>query len=364
MSHATSNRRLGRTVLPVRMAPNTIEHFYRGGERIAELRGLELESDHRPEEWLAATVTRFGDDEVGLARTADGELFRDLVAKDPAGWLGAELAQLRRASASDTGVLVKLLDAAQRLPVHVHPDRDFARSHLGCDYGKTEAWYVLDADEGAAVYLGWSSDVLPDELAERRDTQDSEWMLGRMNRVPVRRGDGILVPAGLVHAIGEGVFVVEAQEPTDLSIVLEWSVTTSSREESHLELGFDTAMTAVTHTALGVAGLESLRAHVGRDSRSADPIRCLPAEASPFFRLDVVAPGEGESVPVEAGYAVAVVLDGQGRLASDEGEVDVEHGAVLAVPAGFGDWQARGVRMVLVRPGEGWPVGLVREARS
>ena len=169
--------------LPVRMAPNTFEHFYRGGARIAELRGLTLDSDHRPEEWLAATVARFGEDEVGLARTQDGDLLRDLVAKDPRTWVGDDPARLGRASDSDTGVLVKLLDAAQRLPVHVHPDREFARRHLGCDYGKTEAWYVLAADEDAAVYLGWSDDVRPEELAERRDAQDSDWMLARMNRV-------------------------------------------------------------------------------------------------------------------------------------------------------------------------------------
>ena len=59
-------------------------------------------------------------------------------------------------------------------------------------------------------------------------------MLDHLHRLPVRAGDGILVPAGQPHAIGAGVFVVEAQEPTDFSILLEWSVTTATREESHL----------------------------------------------------------------------------------------------------------------------------------
>ena len=153
----------------------------------------------------------------------------------PAGWLGAGAAG--RFTPGDTGMLVKLLDAGQRLPVHVHPDRAFARSHLQCPYGKTEAWLVLDADPGSAVYLGWRDDVDPDELAARRDAQDGAWMLARMHRIEVRRGDGILVPAGTVHAIGEGVFVLEAQEPTDFSILLEWSVTTETRDGSHLGLG-------------------------------------------------------------------------------------------------------------------------------
>jgi mannose-6-phosphate isomerase len=353
---------VGRPSRPVLLAANPIEHFYAGGARIAELRGHDLPSDHCPEEWVGATVTRYGEEHSGLARTEDGELLRDLVAADPSGWLGEGIDDVRRAGAGDTGLLVKLLDAGQRLPVHVHPTRSFARSHLDCPYGKTEAWYVLDADQGAAVYLGWSHDVLPADLERARDEQDSEWMLERMNRVPVRPGDGILVPAGLAHAIGEGVFVVEVQEPTDFSIVLEWSVTTSSRDDSHLGLGFDTAMKAVTHHALGVAGLDGLRRHVPRGETAGFPLRCLPEEAEEFFRLHVVAPRDAAPCPVEPGFAVVVVLDGAGELVSDEGATEVERGQTYAVPAGFGPWEARGdLRLVVARPGIGWPVGLVRE---
>jgi mannose-6-phosphate isomerase len=347
--------------LPLLLAPNLVEHFYLGGPRIAELRGLDLDSDHQPEEWVGATVARYGDDRVGLAHTEDGDLLRDVVGHDPAGWLGTDLAAQPRPFAGDTGVLVKLLDAGQRLPVHAHPDRAFARSHLDCPYGKTEAWYVVSADRDAAVHLGWSRDLDPAELAERRDAQDTEWLLERMNRVPVRAGDGILVPAGLAHAIGEGVFVVEVQEPTDFSVVLEWSVTTSGREDSHLGVGFDTAMTAVTHHAIGVAGLDGLRRHQVGSPTATTPIRCLPEDADPFFRLDVVAPGE-EECPLPAGYAVGVVLEGSGELVSEQGTLSVRRGSTFVVPAAFGDWSVRGaVRVVLARPGVGWPVGLVRE---
>ena len=341
------------TARPLRMAPNTIEHFYRGGRRIADLRGLRLESDHRPEEWLAATVSRAGEPGVGPSRTLDGDLFADVVAADPEAWVGRDVA--------DTGVLVKLLDAGQRLPVHVHPDREFASQHLACGYGKTEAWYVLDADEGARVHLGWTEDVDPDELAVRRDAQDSAWMLERLHALEVRPGDGILVPAGQPHAIGAGVFVVEAQEPTDFSILLEWSVTTSTREESHLDLGFDTAMRAVTHRALHPDELAALRRHVPADEQSAAPLRCLPEQADPYFRLDVLAPANQGS-QVAAGYGVLVVTDGEGRLDAAHGTTDVTRGDVLAIPAALGDWRFAGaVRAVLSRPGTE-PAQLVGDA--
>jgi mannose-6-phosphate isomerase len=349
---------------PLRLTANPVQHFYRGGARIAQLRGFTPDSDHQPEEWVAATVSRFADDATGLAVTDDGRLLRDLVSTDPEGWLGTEAADTPRAAAADTGLLLKLLDAGQRLPVHVHPDRSFATRHLDCPYGKTEAWYVLDAEPGAAVHVGWSEDVDRAEVARRRDAQDSEWMLSRMNRLPVRPGDGILVPAGQVHAIGEGVFVVEAQEPTDFSIVLEWSVTTSGREDSHLGLGFDTAMRAVSHRALDATGLAALTRHTSPTATWATLQPCLPDAADSFFRLGVLAPGENPSAPVRAGFAAVTVLDGDGVvIGADGGELPVRRGDLLAVPAAFGDWRARGVRLVVARPGRGWPRGLVTEHR-
>jgi mannose-6-phosphate isomerase len=344
---------------PVRLAPNLIDHFYEGGARIAALRGIETTSTHQPEEGLAATVARAGEDGiVGLARTADGVLLRDLVADDPQAWRGA--GPRGGIDDDDTGLLLKLLDAGQRLPVHVHPDRAFASSHLGCPYGKTEAWYVLDAEPGAAVHLGWTEDVDPEEVAQRRDVQDGAWMLERMHRLDVQPGDGVLVPAGQVHAIGAGVFVAEAQEPTDFSIILEWSVTTSGREDSHLGLGFDAVMPAVSHAALSERELDRLVLRGGAPSLLPPGLQpVLPPEAAPFFRIDLAVPGA--PVEVAAGFAVLLVLDGAGALRFSSGDtVELDSGEVWAVPAACGDCSVAGEALVLLaRPGVGWPDSLV-----
>jgi len=196
--------------------------------------------------------------------------------------------------------------------------------------------------------------VDPDELADRRDAQDGAWMLDRMHRIEVRRGDGILVPAGTVHAIGEGVFVLEAQEPTDWSILLEWSVTTATREESHLDLGFDAAMGAVDHRRLAPEGLAALLSRVDLDGPG--PARCLVDAALPFFQVDLVSGG----VPVPAGFAAIIVLDGSGDLTSASGAVPVTAGQVLAVPAGAGAWTLTGsARGLVARPGRDWPGDLI-----
>jgi mannose-6-phosphate isomerase len=332
------------------MPPNVIDHFYLGGERLAALRGVPLPSPRRPEEWLAATVHRADEPDVGRSRMPDGSLFAELVAADPRGWTGTADAP---AGPADTGILVKLLDAGQRLPVHVHPTRPFARDHLHSCYGKTEAWYVLETDgEDPAVWVGFREDVDPAELAARVDAQDSAWMLAHMNKLGVRPGDGIVVPAGQAHATGAGVFLVEVQEPTDFSILLEWSVTTATRDESHLGLGFDVVLPAVSHRAL--TAVDELRLCVDPAARGAELMRGLAAAADPYFRLDVAAP-DGGSVTVPHGYAVAVVL-ADGALGWAGGTQPVARGEVYAVPHGIGDWTVSGAASVVVcRPSAAWP---------
>lgn len=344
-------------MMPLGLAPNLINHFYRGGDRIARLRAIEQTSEFQPEEWLGATVSRAGHGDVGLARTFGGVLLRDLVAVAPEAWIGPDHALAT--NSTDTGLLVKLLDARQRLPVHVHPAREFAASHLDCPYGKSEAWFVLDTEPGATVHLGWSSAVDRDELDRRRDAQDSEWMLAHMNSIEVSRGMGIFVPAGTVHAIGEGIFVAEVQEPTDFSILLEWSQTTSTKEELHLGLGFDAVMPAVSTDALRSTAIERLVVQNDLDAQAPESGSLLPKLADPYFRLLYVAAGGGRSAPFDPGFAVALVLDGKGSLVGVDGELEYAAGDAFAVPASFGRWEIQGSGCVLVaKPGLGWPTTL------
>ncbi|MFG1929654.1 class I mannose-6-phosphate isomerase [Mycobacterium sp. NPDC048908] len=329
---------------PQLLPPNVVRHWYAGGPALAAWRGLPPVGDHSPEEWVGATVARFGEPELGPARLADGTLLRDAVSADPLGWVGRDDGE-----PGDVGVLVKLLDAGQRLPVHVHPTRAYATHHLGCGYGKTEAWYILEADDDAAVWVGWREEVSPDRLTELVDNQDADAMLELMHRVPVRPGDGVLVPGGTPHAIGAGILLIEAQEPTDQSILLERTNTNASDEEVFLGLSREVALSAVESAA--VTDIAALRRHAG--SHVAGLVEVLPETAAPYFRMELLTAG----VEVPAGFAVAVVLSGTGALtAKDAVSVGIERGQTLVVPAGCGDWGVEGdVRLLVCRPGTTWP---------
>jgi mannose-6-phosphate isomerase len=329
-------------VRPVVLPPNAVPRFYRGGPAIAALRGTEPLGERVPEDWVGSTTTVFGEDELGLSRLPDGELLRDAIAADPVGFLGTDHAAGRGA---DPALLVKLLDAGQRLPVHVHPDGPFAREKLGAPYGKTEAWVAVGTTEPEVnVHVGFREEVRPEALERWVREQDRESLLGALNPVALRPGDALFVPAGVPHAIGEGLLILELQEPSDLSVLLEWhGFGIEDPDEASLGLGWDAALACVDRSGLDPESL--------RGPRPDSPVaRLLPAEADPFFRAERIAPAP--EAEIDRGFAILVVIEGGGRLEPEDGEpLELHAGETVVLPHGAGPCRVTGeVVLIACRP--------------
>jgi mannose-6-phosphate isomerase len=325
---------------PIELGPNQPRQFYKGGEAIAELRGVGEGDGYRPEDWVASATPRFGMEEDGLSRLPDGSYLRDALEADPDNWLGPEHVKYFGASPA---LLVKLLDAGQQLPVHVHPNRSFAYRHLGSRHGKTESWVVLGT-RGAepVVYVGWSHDVETAELSRWVAEQDAKAMLGNMHRLKVEPGDAVLVPAGTAHAIGEGIFAVELQEPTDFSVMLQLKGFDLDPAGGELGLGRELAISCVRQKAFGASDIDGLRRHAHSGAATIDGAvqDVMPVAANPYFRAQRVF-GRG-AAQLEASFAVVVVLSGNGKLEGDGWDVAIERGTTLVVPWGAGPVRATG----------------------
>jgi mannose-6-phosphate isomerase len=311
---------------PVWLAANQPPRFYRGGAAIAALRGDSPAMEFGPEDWVASCTTFHGAAATGLTTLPDGVLLRDAVAAAPANWLGdAHVARF----GAEPALLVKLLDAGQRLPVHCHPSDDFAATHYGSRYGKTEAWVVVGATPGATVHIGFAEDQPADTVAEWVSIQDSAAMLAALNTVPVQAGDTVFVPAGVPHAIGAGVFIVELQQPTDLSVTLEWRDFLDSEAGGHLGIGYDTALGCVDRS--GWAGrLDQL---VRSAPDSPEPVTDLFGRPD-FFRAERLQAGAA----LPASFAVLVVLEGSGTLHTERsGELPLRKGDTYVVPHAAGE---------------------------
>ncbi|EIC08358.1 hypothetical protein HMPREF1529_01353 [Microbacterium sp. oral taxon 186 str. F0373] len=325
--------------MPIRLPSNRpADRFYRGGARICAFRAEPPPAGREPEDWIASTTTVAGEARTGLTVLPDGPggagiLLRDAVTADPVHWLGRAHAQRWGA---DTRLLVKLLDAGQRLPVHAHPDDAFAAAHLGRAHGKAEAWYILS---GGAVHLGLRDDIDADRLAGMVARQETDEMLALLHRVDVHAGDVVWVPPGELHAIGEGVLLLELQQPEDLSILLEWrGFALDGAADGHVGIGFDRALTAVNRRARSAAEIAGLVHPAPAENEGS----VLPAAADEYFRLERHVL-DGAAI-VAAGFAVVVVTAGEVVI----GGAEAGAGTTWLIAAAEGDVVASGRGELLV----------------
>lgn len=121
--------------------------------------------------------------------------------------------EMIREGQTDFPVLIKLIDAKESLSLQVHPKDDYAKQHEN-QQGKNEMWYVLHADPGATLLMGFQEGTTQQELEEKIDTDE---ILALCEQVPVKRGDCFAIPAGMIHSIGGGVVIAEVQQNSDVT---------------------------------------------------------------------------------------------------------------------------------------------------
>jgi mannose-6-phosphate isomerase len=297
----------------------------------------------RPEEWIGSVTTRFGEAEQGLSKLSDGTLLKDAIKNNSDEWLGVD--HVKNFGLS-TEILIKLLDPDQRLPVHYHPNKSFAKQHLGLDHGKTEAWIILEAPAGSGVGLGFNEAQNKEDLLKLVRSQDSAALLASLRRAEVSVGDAILVPAGVAHAIDAGIFLLELQEPTDLSALLEWEgFAVDGIKDGHLGLGFETVTDALKLDPLTDSEFESL---IARNALTGGALRSiLPLKADGYFRAHL-APQSGE---FEAGFAIALVLNGSGSVTfANAPAMEITQGDALVIPHAAGNYSISGANVIVCRP--------------
>jgi len=323
---------------PLILPANQPKHrFYRGGQRIAAFRGTPEWEEFTPEDWVASVTAVFGQSPVGMTVLDDGRTLADAIAADPLPWLGPDHLA---AHGNDTLLLVKLLDAGQRLPIHAHPNDDFASSHLGTKHGKAEAWYILDP---GTVYLGLTQAVPRADLLRLIAEQEMGTLLDSMHEIDVAAGDTVFVPPGTLHAVGVGTFLVEVQQPEDLSILVEWrGFDIDGSVDGHLGIGFDQATQAISVDALTQPDVDELVVRGATGST-------LSTRSRPFFRLDLAEAGSVH----EAGYAVAVAHRGPAVIRGAEGDQALPAGSTTLVPYAFGEYTVLEGALLVAKPPRG-----------
>ena len=355
--------------LPLRLDHARTWRTYRGGKLLDEWNGLPHPADDNfPEEWIASLVTarnpgREQYPEEGLSRLADlagTPLLRDWIAQQGPAAVGA--GHWERYGTS-LGVLVKLIDAGERLTVQVHPDRDAAQRLFCSRYGKTECWYILGGrtvnGRPPCIYIGFRPGVTRRQWEELFRRQDCEGMLACLHRIPVCPGDVILIRGGVPHAIGAGCFLTEIQEPTDYTIRVERTTPSGlhiADSACHQGLGFERMFDCFRYEP--VTGEEARRRWFLRH----DPVPLLGgglrrvlvnADDTPYFSMEELTLTVRTELPPEKGFSILVAVEGAGAfVASDGRRVPVRRGEQFFLPAQAGS--------LCIDPEDGRPLRILR----
>ena len=292
---------------------------------------LKLEPQYRERVWggrrLKAANPPIGEAWIayGPSVVADGPLagrtMDELIATHGRGLLGADGSDRY---GTRFPLLIKFLDCRDWLSVQVHPNDEQARRMVGPDqFGKTEAWYFLEAEPGAQILAGVKAGVSREELAS---AIREERIVDVAERIDVHGGEALLIPAGTLHALGPGLLLYEIQQASDTTYrAYDWGRPMSAGRKLHIE-----ESVAVTTTD---PARERNRPAVSGPSGTARAVSCG------YFDLDLVRVSDRAPLSASTGgrtFHIVTVVDGAAeiRCATETVKLDCFETALVTGVAG------------------------------
>lgn len=328
----------------LKLNKNRVWRTYTGGKIIDEFYNEGSFVDgHFPEVWVSSVTEAKNPDKIqneGLSfiETDDNSKIslKSEIESNPKYYLGEY--HLNKHGTS-LGILVKLLDAAERLTIQVHPDKIKAASLFNSQFGKTEAWLILDCreieGEKPHIYFGFKKGITLESWKEVFDKQDIPLMLDLMNKVYVEPGDIYLIEGGMPHAIGAGCFILEIQEPTDLTIRTE-KVTPGGYDIPdmllHQNLGFEKMFECFDYTGYSVDEMKKwiLKPQYNvKDETST----LISYDNTKCFSLEEIKTDKSKTYENNS-FSVLLCLEGSGSISDSEKTLNVMKGDQIFIPAG------------------------------
>lgn len=301
---------------PLLFSPRLKDKLW-GGTKLKTIFNKDAASDKLGESWELSGYD--GDESVVVNGPLAGNDLRELIEVYMGDLVGDKVFDQHGHSFP---LLFKLIDANENLSIQVHPgDEVAAERHQS--YGKTEMWYVVDADPGAELIIGFKEDCSRDTYLDALDNDTVEDLL---QHVPVTKGDVFFIPAGLVHAIGKGVVVAEIQQSSDVTYRI-YDFKRKDDQGNERELHTDEALDVINFSASLApktpykADLNALTLLVSCSYFSTSMLRFNEPLERDYTSLD--------------SFVAYMCLEGMMEIRWDEDSLKVKAGDTVLVPAIF-----------------------------
>lgn len=330
----------------ISLQPNRVWRTYTGGRNLDALAGSEHPADSNfPEDWIASLTRAVNPGreyikEEGLSYVSyRGErvLLKSLIEMYPEEILGKQ--HYNRFGIAPS-FLLKLLDSAIRLHIQCHPTAEFARKFLNSEFGKTEAYYILgtrDDVENPFIYLGFQDPPSRQRLKEAVESQDIAFLESCFEKIPVKKGDAFYVPAGLPHAIGMGIFMIEIMEPSDLVVRIEFEKAGYVLPEKarFMDRGIDFGLSLFDFNPYSIEKVHSdcfINEKLHADYGHAREYTLFDSEITGCFRMNKLKIDGALSLEKE-GFYIMIITGGSGRMESGSQTKLIKFGDKYLIPA-------------------------------
>ncbi len=284
-----------------------------GGQKIKTILGKDFgDLDNCGETWELSGV------EGNVSRVANGlfkgQLLSNLISKYQEKLMGRFIYEK---FGNTFPLLIKFIDSAQNLSVQVHPSDELATKEMQNGFGKTEMWYIIQADEGAKLVNGFSKNT---NRKEYLSTLESGNLMELLHWEEVSEGDVYYLPSGRVHTIGKGLLLVEIQQTSDITYRI-YDFDRTDKEGKKRDL----------HTKLALEAINYEKPEQVKNEYSSEVNRTNPIVSSPFFTTNKFILNNTMEIDGNESdcFKIYIGLRGSGKIANEP----IHFGEVLLIPA-------------------------------
>lgn len=311
---------------PLQFKPILKERIW-GGTKLKTVLNKPVVSDKTGESWEISTVE--GDVSVVSNGVLKGKSLNDLIDSNPEAILGTEV---YKKFGKQFPLLFKYLDAREDLSIQVHPNDKLAKKRHN-SFGKTEMWYVMQADEDSELIVGFRKNSNSQEYLENLKNKT---LLSILDEVKVKMGDVFFLETGTVHAIGAGLVIAEIQQTSDITYRLYDFDRTDSQGNTR-ELHIDLALEAINYNKIDT------KKNYNKVVNQSNTIVDCPYFTTNFLPLD----GKVELNKTGQTFTVFMCVDGSFEIEYNNTKIEYKKGDTVLMPAEMKTFTLNGKASVL-----------------
>lgn len=301
------------SLYPLKFQPILKEKIW-GGQKLKSLLNKESNLTNVGESWEISDVE--GDTSIVMNGSLQGQSLKHLLSTYKEDLIGLKNYQIFE---DKFPLLIKFIDAKDDLSIQLHPNDELAAKRHN-SFGKTEMWYVMQADEDANLIVGFNQKVTPKLYLEHLENKTLTRIL---NFDTVKTGDAYFIEVGRIHAIGAGVMLAEIQQTSDITYrVYDWDRkdANGNKRELHNELALD---------AIGFDMEDDFRVAYQKEKNHSNKIVSCPYFTTNFLRIDTTVQKEN----THDSFIIYMCVNGEAEIKTSNYSEIIKKGETILLPA-------------------------------